>query len=269
MRSVVRIFLFAAALYAALNPSSSAAEELPRSRWPELLQPARVDALLTAALQQSKRRPDDFDAHLRVAQVGFYAWRLENKDLKRRLQFANVVLRAGEEAVRLKPNHPGGHHWLGAGVGMIGLTQGVLNSLQLVPRLKDAMEKSVELNPGWLHASAMAQLARLYTMVPGFPVAIGDLDKAEKYAREAIRLEPNYALQRLYLADLLWYRGKNDEALAELARLEKLKPVDELTYFALETSRVKARELAALIRKGETRARFYDVLSDIQPGLVR
>ncbi len=244
------------------------AEELPRERWPETLQPARVESLLNEALHKVQAQPGSIEAHLRVAQLGFYAWRLEKTDNRKRLRIAFRVLEAGEKLLKLDSDHPGGWHWVGAGYGMIGLTKGVLNSLQLVPKIKAPMEKSIALDAGWLHASALAQLSRLYTMIPGFPLSIGDAALAEKYAREAISLDPQFALQRLYLADLLWYQGRVREALAELDAFEKLQPVDELSWFSYEVSKPKAAELRERILKGEKRDRFYDVLSDIQPGLV-
>ena len=249
-------------------PRLLAAAELPRDRWPELLDEDKDWKLFEAAVRQADAEPGNYEIRLRAAQLGFYVWRLEKKDLKKRLNVAKTVAKVSQQAVALRPDHPGGYHWLGAGIGMIGLTQGVLNSLMLVPQVRTAFEKSIAINPGWLHGSALAQLSRLYTMVPGFPLSIGNADKAEELARQAIKEDPNYVLQRLYLADILWMEGKNTAALKELDTLDNLKVNDELMYFALEVSKVKAEELRKLIKSGAKRDRFYDVLSDIQPGIV-
>ncbi len=266
-KSILRLCLLLLVAFAAA-PQSALAADLPRSRWAETLQLDRVESLLNQALQKARAEPNNIDAHLRVARLGFYAWRLEKSDNRKRLQIAYKVLEAGRKAVEIDPGHPGGWHWLGCGYGFIGLTQGILNSLHLLPKVKQPMEKSAELDPAWMHGSALAQLARLYAVVPGFPVSIGNPAKGEEYARRAITLDPDYPIHRLYTADLLWYQGRTDEALAQLEAFFNVKPDSEVAWFTLEVSKPKAREMRELILKGEKRDRFYDVLSDIAPGIV-
>ena len=258
----------AAAILAGSQVSPLFADKPPSYTWEETLDPDRVERLLGAYVEAAQSRPDDYDVRISAAQLAFYAWRLEAADNRARLRYATTAVRMSTEAVALKPGRAEGHHWLGAGLGMVGLTRGVLNSLQMVPDIKRAFDRSIEIDPDYLDASALGQLSRLLTMVPGFPVSIGSRSKAMEYVREAAQRGPNQTLYPLYKADLLWAAGDDEAALTELERIPAMKPESEIQFFTYETSKQKAKELAELIRSGARRDPFYDVLSDIQPGIV-
>lgn len=257
-------------LAVALTAPAAARAERPAdlAAWADALNQGKVEGAMAAHASYAQAHPGDFDVRVRAAILAFYAWRLEKTDNKRRLQFAKLAYRMGKEAAELQPKRAEGWHWMGAALGMIGLTRGVLNSLQLIPQGKQALEKSIALDPDYFDASAMAQLARVYTMVPGFPLSIGDKKKALELLQEARRRAPTASLWTLYYADLLWALGRGDEALAELAKFDAQKPTVEHEYFTYHTSKAKREELEKLIRSGAARDPFHDVLSDIQPGLV-
>lgn len=247
---------------------AAAAEKLPDITWADTLDQAKIEKLAGVYAAYAGRNPKDFDVRVRAAIFGFYAWRLEKKENRRRLKFAKLAYTMGKEAADLRPDRAEGWHWMGAGLGMIGLTRGVLNSLQVIPQGKTAFEKSVALDPDYFDASAIAQMARVYTMVPGFPLSIGDKKKALELIVDAKKRAPSASLWTLYLADLLWALGRNEEALAALEKFDAQKPTVEHEYFTYHTSKPKKEELLALIKSGAKRDPFHDVLSDLQPGLV-
>lgn len=246
----------------------AAAEKLPEITWAETLEQTKVEKLAGVYAAYADENPKDFDVRVRTAIFGFYAWRLEKKDNRRRLKFAKLAYTMGKEAADLRPDRAEGWHWMAAGLGMIGLTRGVLNSLQIIPQGKVAFEKSVAIDPNYFDASAIAQMARVYTMVPGFPLSIGDKKKALELLVDAKKRAPTASLWTLYLADLLWALGRNEEALAALEKFDAQKPTVEHEYFTYNTSKPKKAELEALIKSGAKRDPFHDVLSDLQPGLV-
>lgn len=260
-------WLVVVALLATSN-SAAAAEKLPEITWADTLDQAKIEKLASVYAAYAKENPKDFDVRVRTAIFGFYAWRLEKKDNKRRIHFAKLAYIMGKEAAELRPDRAEGWHWMGAGLGMIGLTRGVLNSLQVIPQGKAAFEKSIALDPNYFDASAIAQMARVYTMVPGFPISIGDKKKALEFILEAKKRAPTASLWTLYLADVLWALGENEEALAALSKFDAQKPTLEHEYFTYHTSKPKKDELLALIKSGASRDPFHDVLSDLQPGLV-
>jgi tetratricopeptide (TPR) repeat protein len=101
-----------------------------------------------------------------------------------------------ETLIALNDESDQGHCWWGVAQGRIGQTRGVLNSLFMVPGLKRAFSRTIELNPK--HPTALDAFGVLYYELPGF--AGGDLDKSERYFKRSIESDPNYTLPRLDLA---------------------------------------------------------------------
>lgn len=236
--------------------------------WEETVRAESALSLMKQYKAYCDKNPTNFFARELYAQITFANWRLENKDNRRRILYAKLVLDNAKKMVELNPNHAAGYHWLGAAYGMIGLTRGVLNSLQLVPEIKKAFEHSIELDPNYLGGSALVNMARVYTMLPGFPVSIGDKEQAIKNLIQAKQISPGFSLTYLYLADLYWHFGKTKEALAELDEIGKRKATSEVEFFLNTVNQEKGKELRKLITSGAPRDPLYDVLSDIQPGLV-
>lgn len=270
IRSISRIAAVAFLLVAFCLPTLAKADPgypIPYP-WEDTVKPARALELLQQYANFVKDNPTNFEARIVFAQLSFVNWRLEKRDNKRRLEFAKMMLKNAQQMIQMEPKRAEGYHWMGAALGTAALTRGILNSLQLVPELKKNFEKSIELDPKYLTGSALVQMARVYTMLPGFPMSIGDKDLAMKYLARAKDIGPNFTLNNLYLADLYWHFGRTQDALAELDKIALIKPKSEVEYFLLHTNLEKAKELRQKILSGAQRDPFYDVLSDIQPGLV-
>ncbi|MFO7638044.1 MAG: TRAP transporter TatT component family protein [bacterium] len=138
----------------------------------------------------------------------------------------------------LNDSNPLGHMWWGVAQGRIGQTRGVLNSLFMVPSLKAAFNRALELDPG--HTTAYDALGVLYYELPGF--VGGDLAKSEQYLRRGLELDPNYTVIRLDLAKTLIKRKRAAEARAELERLLATENPSFPADFALD-DRPEALEL--------------------------
>lgn len=265
MRALRLTFVILLALVSLAPPAR--ADELAYT-WNDTLNPDKVDKLLAGYMRRAKESPADFAAREKAALLSFYAWRLEKSDNARRLQVAKLTVKFGKEMIDLRPDLAPGYHWVGAGLGMVGLTRGVLNSLQLVPQIKIHLERSAQIDPGYIDGNGLATMGRVYTVLPGFPLSIGDKEKALQLLLKARKVGPGFTLTQLFLGDLLWALGRADEAIAEFERIAANKPKTEQQFFLYETNKKKAAEVVALIRSGAQRDPFFDVLSDIQPGLV-
>jgi len=108
-----------------------------------------------------------------------------------------------------------GHCWWGVAQGRIGQTRGVLNSLFMVPGVKRAFGRALELNPK--HPTALDAFGVLYYELPGF--AGGDLGKSADYFRRGIESAPNYTVLRLDLAKVYVRQKRWDAARAQLDSL--------------------------------------------------
>ena len=87
-----------------------------------------------------------------------------------------------------------------------------------------AYEKAVSLSPNdyrfWMSLGSAQEQA-------------GDLEKAEKSLREAVKLAPAYAYPRWYLGNLLLRSGRYDEAFAELQNASEANPEMQSQLFNL------------------------------------
>jgi tetratricopeptide (TPR) repeat protein len=253
-------------LFIAASPAS--ALEMPSYSWGDTLDKGRVNRLLVQSVNLAQANPGHFDIRIQAAQLGYYAWRLEADSNTQRIQFGQLIYRLAKEAIALQPDHPGGHLWAGTGLAMMGLPRGILNSLQLVPEGRRHFEKSIELDPTYLNGIAYASIGHAYAVVPGFPISIGDKRKAQEYFVKAREMDPDSTLTLIFIGDLLWDLGRNQEAIKVLEEIGTKKPKTELDHFMFETNKRKARELIDLIRSGAKRDPLMDVISDIRPGFV-
>ncbi|HDQ99610.1 MAG TPA: tetratricopeptide repeat protein [candidate division WOR-3 bacterium] len=137
------------------------------------------------------------------------------KDKGRKLALYERARAIADTLRELNDGNPLGHMWWGVAQGRIGQTRGVLNSLFMVPSLRGAFNRVLELDPG--HTTAYDALGVLYCELPGF--VGGDLAKSEQYLRRGLELDPNYTVIRLDLARNLVKQKRRDEARVELERL--------------------------------------------------
>jgi tetratricopeptide (TPR) repeat protein len=209
----------------------------------------------------AQRDPDNLEAHLRGAQFAFYAWRLE-KEQSERLRYAQLCLRLGTRAAEIDPEHPGGWYWKGSSLAMIGLVQGVLNSLQLVPTGLRHFERMKQLDGGYLDGGGIASLARMYAVLPGFPLSVGNRNRGKEMLLDGYERFPTNSYFPLYLADIAWDEGETDAALAYAKKVLEMRPADEMNAFRLLVNQRAARTLIELVESGTPRDRWHDVLQD-------
>jgi tetratricopeptide (TPR) repeat protein len=89
-------------------------------------------------------------------------------------------------------------------VGRVGQTKGVLNSLVLVPTVREEIETVLELDPE--HIGALDARAMLYYELPG--LLGGNLNKSIEALNKGIALDSNYTL--LYVDMAKVYMKKKD-----------------------------------------------------------
>ncbi|MEO0078892.1 MAG: tetratricopeptide repeat protein [candidate division WOR-3 bacterium] len=138
---------------------------------------------------------------------------------KDKLAFYSRAKAIAETLIQVNDANPDGHMWWGVAQGRIGQVRGVLNSLFMVPGIKRAFNRTLELDSGY--AAAWDALGVLYYELPGF--AGGSLTLSEQYLRRGVAADPNYAVIRLDLAKVLIRQKRWAEARAELQKLLAIK----------------------------------------------
>jgi hypothetical protein len=128
-----------------------------------------------------------------------------------------------ESLIAVNELNPLGHTWWAVAHGRVGQTRGVLNSLFMVPALRKAVNRAVELDPK--QPTALDVLGVLHYELPGF--AGGDLYKSEQYLLRGIEADPDYTLLRLDLAKVY---VKQKRWLGARTQLERLLATKNPTY---------------------------------------
>ncbi len=132
----------------------------------------------------------------------FLGDRAEEKDEKLDLFYKGRDY--GEESIKLNEESPEAHFWYMVNVGRVGQTKGVLNSLVLVPTVREEIETVLELDPK--HTGALDAQAMLYYELPG--LLGGNLNKSIEALNKGIALDSNYTL--LYVDMAKVYIKKKD-----------------------------------------------------------
>lgn len=120
-----------------------------------------------------------------------------------------------------------------------GIVKG-LSALGKVKKAKELFETSLKLDPNAMDGSAHTSLGSLYYQVPGWPIAFGDDDEAEKHLLLALRMnpdgiDPNFfygdflleddrpAEAKKYLEHALMAPDRPDRPLADAGRRQEIK----------------------------------------------
>ncbi len=120
--------------------------------------------------------------------------------------------------VASSPDRPEAKIWYAI---ILSTEAGFIKGLSALPKVKEAkvqLEKSIALNPKALDGSAYTSLGSLYYQVPGWPIAFGDKEKAEKYLKTALimnaqGIDPNY-----FYGDFLLQQDRFKEAVPVLEK---------------------------------------------------
>ncbi|HHY09660.1 MAG TPA: hypothetical protein GX528_03745 [Firmicutes bacterium] len=122
-----------------------------------------------------------------------------------------------EQAIEILPESADAHYWLAALIGRAGQTRGILSSLFMVRPMKDALDRTLELDD--TYADAYWVLSQLYHQAPGFPLSIGSKKHSLENAKIAVSFEPDNVEFLLQLAKSLDYNGEKEAAIATLNEL--------------------------------------------------
>jgi tetratricopeptide (TPR) repeat protein len=172
----------------------------------------------------------------RMADYGNYEtiWKLSKYDYflgahesgeQQKLEAFREGIAAGEQAVKLAPDKPEGHFWLGANIGGRAKAQGPLYALSSVPDIRREMDAVIKLDEGFQAGSAYLALGQLDLELPD--VLGGDPERAVSELERGLKVGENNALLRLQLARAYYEVGRHADARAQANAVLKMKPSPE------------------------------------------
>lgn len=133
---------------------------------------------------------------------------------ERQIELFEAGIRYCQEAAKLKDDCAQCHFWLAVSYGKYGEAKGILQSLGLVPYMKEALEKTKKLDDKYDFAGVYRVLGRLYFKLPA--MSGGDNKLAIEYLKKAVEMSPDHLMNSRFLAEVLLAEGKKDEAKALL-----------------------------------------------------
>jgi tetratricopeptide (TPR) repeat protein len=217
---------------------------------PEALYKGRAD--LASARQAAgiwearlKANPRDFESAWKVARAMYWIGPREEKDAGRKTLERGIA--AGKQAAAISPDRPEGHFWTAANMGALAESYGLRQGIKYRGPIKDALEQVLKIDPAFQKGSAYAALGRWYHMVPG--LFGGSETKSEEYLRKALTYDSDGILAHFYLAETLFERDKDAEAIEELKKVAAAVRNPDFDPEDREFQMKAAAELASRSRK--------------------
>lgn len=191
-----------------------------------------------------KVNPSDFEAAWKIARATYWIGKHEPRDAGRRTLERGVE--AGRRAAALQPGRPEGHFWMAANMGALAESYGLRQGLRYRGAIKDALERVLKIDPAYLDGSADRALGRWYHLVPG--LFGGSESRSEEHLRKSLTYNPDSILSHYFLAETLFERGKDAEALEALRKVIAASPDPEFEPEDRELQQKAAAELARRTR---------------------
>ena len=114
------------------------------------------------------------------------------------------------------------------------------NALASVRKARNLLERAIAINPNANQGSAFVTLGVLYYKVPGWPIAFGDNEKAEKMLKKALSINPRGIDSNYYYAEYLLSQNQSEQAARYLAKAI-VAPLQNPKLFSREI-KAKAKE---------------------------
>ena len=138
-----------------------------------------------------------------------------------------------------------------------------LSALNAIHHARDLLLRAIKLDPNASEGAAFVTLGSLYYMVPSWPIAYGDNDKARKMLKKALAINPNTIDANYFYGDFLVSQGQQSEALTYFRRAV-LIPVRATQVFA--DSQLRAQAKQAIIENSQLIAVNKNIFSAAYSG---
>jgi tetratricopeptide (TPR) repeat protein len=231
------VFALLCALLAA--PGYVQAQRDPDALYKERSDLGRAREAIAIWEARLKTDPRDFESAWKVSRATYWLGKHEERDAGRKTLERGVA--AGRQAAALQPERPEGHFWMAASMGALAESYGLRQGLRYRGQIKEALERVLRIDATFMDGSADRALGRWYHMVPG--LFGGSETKSEEHLRKSLTYNPNSILSRFFLAETLFARDKDADAIAELRKVIAATPDPDFEPEDRELQQKAAEEL--------------------------
>jgi tetratricopeptide (TPR) repeat protein len=163
--------------------------------------------------------PADYDAAWRLGKFNYYLATHTEGDYRERAFREGSD--AGKTAVKLQPDKPEGHFWLGANYGG-SLESETISGLASLGDVRKEMETVLKIDEGYQDGSAYMVLGLLDLKAP--KIVGGDPQKAVSEMEKGLRFGNNNAFLHFHLAEAYQAVGRSADARQQLSTILSMTP---------------------------------------------
>ena len=136
-----------------------------------------------------------------------------------RAEIAELGIAAGRQAVARDPKLAAGHCYLAMNLGQLAQTK-KLGALKIVDEIEREFKAARDLDAGFDFAGPERGLGLLYLDAPGWPMSVGNRNKARQHLQKAVELSPDFPDNRLSLLEAYLRWGEKKSVQAQLKSVE-------------------------------------------------
>lgn len=184
--------------------------------------------LITAVSNELAKDPNNYELNWLFSAVLYFYGDYHEKDKEKKKAYFARCRDYAKKAVALNPNGPDGHYWLAIGYGKWSEANGILDSLFYADDIAAEMTRVIEINPKYFYGFPWAVRAKVYALAPGWPLSVGDKQKAYQDMETAAKYGSGYKMIFQFYAEILQNDGRNEEALQMIDKALAL-PIDQLS----------------------------------------
>lgn len=132
-----------------------------------------------------------------------------------------ALARLEAQAARLAARHPGAAEpllWQGLIAAEQAAQASLFSKMGFARRSRDFLARAYALDRGAAGGAAARGLGVLYYKVPGPPIGFGDRDRARRFLREALAVDPDGLDNNYFQADFLFSQGNRTAARTYVQR---------------------------------------------------
>lgn len=135
-----------------------------------------------------------------------------------------------------------------------------IDALAAIHRARDMLLKTIAIKPDTLNGSALITLGALYYQAPAWPIAFGDNEKAEKYLRRGLEINPKGIESNYYFGEYLLHQDRADQALKYFEAALK-GPIRKEQHFADVSLKQEIKKKLAKVVSAKSQSKKNQIAS--------
>ena len=215
-KTAMKTALIASLLMLSLTGAAQAQSQ--PAAMPQMGSPMQMQSPARAPLMISEEPADNVMAKVADLQTRWAEIKYKSTDNDKKIAAMAALEKEAEALVIAAPDRAEAKIWDAI---ILSTEAGFIKGLSALPKVKKAkalLENALQTNPQALDGSAYTSLGSLYYQVPGWPVAFGDKEKAEKYLKAALIINPDGIDPNYFYGDFLIHQGKHADAIPVLEK---------------------------------------------------